>query len=90
MKTTNRIVVSFFMSKHCIEINFQFDFQIRRKRLARLAGSEPPASPPEPPKEVVPTDVVEEPAPMEEDIEGQKASVTRSQSSVRIREDLIR
>jgi len=55
--------------------------EIRRKRLARLAGSEPPASPPEPPKEVVPTDVVEEPAPMEEDIEGQKASVTRSQSS---------
>ena len=72
------------MSKYCIEINFQFDFQIRRKRLARLAGSEPPASPPEPPKEVVPADVVEEPAPMEEDIEGQKASVTRSQSSVRI------
>jgi len=55
--------------------------EIRRKRLARLAGSEPPASPPEPPKEVVPTDVVEEPAPMEEDSEGQKASVTRSQSS---------
>jgi len=49
--------------------------------LARLAGSEPPASPPEPPKEVVPADVVEEPAPMEEDSEGQKASVTRSQSS---------
>ena len=65
-------------------LHWNFDFQIRRKRLARLAGSEPPASPPEPPKEVVPADVVEEPAPMEEDSEGQKASVTRSQSSVRM------
>ena len=57
--------------------------------MARLAGSEPPASPPEPPKEVVPADVVEEPAPMEEDSEGQKASVTRSQSSVRMTFQLI-
>ena len=73
-----------FIFRLNILVKFRFDLQIRRKRLARLAGSEPPASPPEPPKEVVPTDVVEEPAPMEEDIEGQKASVTRSQSSVRI------
>jgi len=54
--------------------------EIRRKRLARLAGSEPPASPPEPPKEVVPSEVVEEPAPMEED-ETLKSAVTRSHSS---------
>ena len=57
-----------------IEKNW-FCFQIRRKRLARLAGSEPPSSPPEPPAPK------EEPAPMEED-ETQKACVTRSQSSV--------
>ena len=50
--------------------------------MARLAGSEPPASPPEPPKEVVTSETVEKPAPMEED-EHQKAGVTRSQSSVR-------
>merc|ERR1712223_342593 len=53
--------------------------EIRRKRLARLAGSEPPASPPEPPKEVA-TEVEVEPSPMEED-ETQKACVTRSHSS---------
>ena len=47
-----------------------------------MAGSEPPASPPEPPKEVVTSETVEKPAPMEED-EHQKAGVTRSQSSVR-------
>jgi len=54
--------------------------EIRRKRLARLAGSEPPASPPGPPKEVVTSETVGGPAPMEED-EHQKAGVTRSQSS---------
>ena len=68
----------------CQNIALKFRFSDPTKRLARLAGSEPPASPPEPPKEVVPADVVEEPAPMEEDSEGQKASVTRSQSSVRM------
>ena len=50
-----------------------FPFQIRRKRLARLGGSDQPASPPEPQKPI------EEPAPMEED-ESQRI---RSQSSVR-------
>ena len=50
--------------------------------MARLAGSEPPASPPEPPKEVA-AEVEVEPSPMEED-ETQKACVTRSHSSVRI------
>ena len=50
-----------------------FPFQIRRKRLARLGGSDQPASPPDPQKPI------EEPAPMEED-ESQRI---RSQSSVR-------
>jgi len=59
--------------------------EIRRKRLARLAGSEPPTSPnPEAPKldpgaNVQEAKIEDPPAPMDED--EQKAGVLRSQSS---------
>ena len=50
--------------------------------MARLAGSEPPASPPESQPAVKEVKNEEPPAPMEEDEAAQKPSVTLSQSSV--------